>query len=175
MSSTIKSLLTAEAARNDRFLLGGESTNKKGRGRNRISQLLIWAVSSVHAQKGKSSPSLHAALALRDAEGRWPARQEPFSISEPRGVSLCALLCVRPERRREVGLEVSLATSPASCKDLSWPLPLVSWRALNWGIALGSRFSCWAATVRCSRGLFWEKFNLCVCEQVSEGEVLLLC
>ena len=163
--------------RNDPFMLGGGNINERGRGTRDKSHFSASHLSSVlvHAYKGKSSPPLSSALDHCGTEWRWPTWEEPFNISQPQGVPLHAILQVWPGRRGEVGLEVSLVPFPASCKDLRWPLPFVSWWALNWGIALGSHFTPSASTVPCLQRHLWEKLNLCLCKQVTEGEILLPC
>lgn len=161
MSSTIKSLLTAEAAEMTLFCKGEEIQTKEGGGEIIFLNFSSEQCLGTRLRKKKLSITQRCAGLQWH---RWPVREEPFSISEPQEVSLCASLCIRPERRGVVGLEVSLVPFPASYKDLSWPLPLVSWWALNWGIALGSRFSQSASTVPCSQEHLWEKLNLCVCK-----------
>lgn len=130
-------------------------------------------MSSIHSYERKSSSSLSAALAHHDTEWRWPVQEEPFSISEPQGASLCAIFCVRPERKGRWGQRQAQSHFQRAARMASTSCIIMGFKL---GAALGSHFS-WSAVIDSpySQGHLWEKLNLCLSKQVPEREGLLPC
>lgn len=151
MSSTIKSLPTAEAAEMTLFG-GGRKHKQKREGMNPyFSTFHLRNVFSTFLWKKKLSITQCCTGSPWHALKVTSAGRAIQHFRAPGSFSMCHFLC-KARQEREVGLEVSIVLFPTSCKDLSWPLPVVSWWALNWGVALGSHFS-WSAVVPTHRGI----------------------
>lgn len=163
MSSITKSLLTAQAARNyPFFFFFGKRKKKDGRGK-------ILFLSSSSEQRLQytlmKEKALHHSVLhwlTVDTEWKWAAWEEPFSISEPQGVSPCAIF-VREERGGVVRGELSCISS-----KLQGP-QLASTTSITMGFKPGNSSGILFLKISSTWGCLWEKWNLCMCKQVSEG------
>lgn len=89
-----------------------------------------------------------------DTEWKWAAWEEPFSISEPQGVSPCAIF-VREERGGVVRGELSCISS-----KLQGP-QLASTTSITMGFKPGNSSGILFLMISSTWGCLWEKWHLC--------------
>lgn len=154
------------SCRNDPFCWGEKSTDKRRRGEliflnfpcEKCLQCILMKEKAFHH-------SVLQWLAMTQSEGDQ-CRKSHSAFQSPKEF-LYVPFSVWGQRGREGGVrgEHSLISN----KLQGWPLPVVSWWALNWGVAMGSHFS-WSAVIDSpySQGHFWQKLNLCLFKQVPE-------
>lgn len=112
--------------RNDPFLGGGRKHKQKREGVNPyFSTFHLRNVFSIFLWKKKLSITQCCTGSPRHAPKVTSAGRAIQHFRAPGSFSMCHFLC-KARQEREVGLEVSIVLFPTSCKDLSWPLPVVS-------------------------------------------------